>query len=151
MTLYRNVLLAADLIDQDDHPVSKKAHQIASSTGAQLSIIHVVEYPFYYGMPYDTPALAEWQQEVEETAKKTFDSLCSRLGVPAERAYLVAGQAKTLILETAEKIEADLIVLGSHGRHGIGLLLMGSTATAVIHGAKCDVLAIRVDTPTFKS
>ena len=44
---------------------------------------------------------------------------------------------------TAHQIAADLIVVGSHGRHGIALLL-GSTANGVLHGAPCDVLAVRV-------
>ncbi len=43
----------------------------------------------------------------------------------------------------AEKLSADLIIVGSHGRHGLALLL-GSTANGVLHGAKCDVLAMRV-------
>ena len=43
----------------------------------------------------------------------------------------------------AEEIGADLIVVGSHGRYGLALL-MGSTANGVLHGATCDVLAVRV-------
>jgi len=43
----------------------------------------------------------------------------------------------------AEKINADLIVLGTHGRHGLGLML-GSTANAVLHGAPCNVLTVMV-------
>jgi universal stress protein A len=43
----------------------------------------------------------------------------------------------------AEELDADLIVLGTHGRHGLGLML-GSTANAVLHGAPCDVLAVKV-------
>ncbi len=41
-------------------------------------------------------------------------------------------------------MDADLIVLGTHGRHGLGLIL-GSTANGVLHGASCDVLAVRID------
>ena len=43
----------------------------------------------------------------------------------------------------AKDIGADLIVVGSHGRYGLALL-MGSTANGVLHGATCDVLAVRV-------
>ncbi|MEJ2344256.1 MAG: universal stress protein, partial [Gammaproteobacteria bacterium] len=47
------------------------------------------------------------------------------------------------ILDTAKEQQVDLIVLGSHGRHGIGRLL-GSTADNILHHADCDVLAVRI-------
>ncbi len=47
------------------------------------------------------------------------------------------------IHRVAEELGADLIVVGSHGRHGLALLL-GSTANGVLHGATTDVLAVRV-------
>ncbi|BBI62758.1 hypothetical protein HSBAA_40640 [Vreelandella sulfidaeris] len=49
----------------------------------------------------------------------------------------------TEIHRFAEEHGVDLIVVGSHGRHGFALLL-GSTSTGVLHGAQCDVLAVRV-------
>ena len=48
-----------------------------------------------------------------------------------------------LVASLAEELKADLIVVGSHGRHGLALI-MGSTANGVLHGAKRDVLAVRV-------
>ena len=53
------------------------------------------------------------------------------------------GPTKSQIQEIAESIGIDLIICGSHGRHGLSLLL-GSTANAVLHHATCDVLAIRI-------
>ena len=50
---------------------------------------------------------------------------------------------KKVILAEAQAINADLIIVGSHGRHGVSLIL-GSTANAILHGAQCDVLAVRV-------
>ena len=54
-----------------------------------------------------------------------------------------APSTKEGILGAAKEHGADLIVVGSHGRHGLALLL-GSTANAVLHGAPCDVLAVRI-------
>ena len=51
-----------------------------------------------------------------------------------------------VVLEEVERLKADLIIVGSHGRHGVRLLL-GSTANAILHGAKCDVLAVRIPDP----
>ena len=53
------------------------------------------------------------------------------------------GRPETEIHNTADEIGADLIVVGSHGRHGLALIF-GSTANGVLHGAACDVLAVRV-------
>jgi nucleotide-binding universal stress UspA family protein len=54
------------------------------------------------------------------------------------------GQPVREILDLAEEIGADLIVIGSHGRGAVGRLLLGSVSTAVLHGARCPVLVVRV-------
>ena len=52
------------------------------------------------------------------------------------------GSTKNEVLRVAEEHKVDLIVTGSHGKHGLALLL-GSTANAILHGADCDVLIVR--------
>jgi universal stress protein A len=64
-------------------------------------------------------------------------------GLDAEHQHIVLGRPEVEIHAKAEELGADLIVVGSHGRHGLALLL-GSTANGVLHGAGCDVLAVRV-------
>lgn len=64
-------------------------------------------------------------------------------GIPSDRVYLEQGNPATEIKAKAEQIQADLIVIGTHGRHGLGLLL-GSTANGVLHGVECDVLTVRI-------
>ena len=66
----------------------------------------------------------------------------SRLNIAKEDQHVKVGAVKTELLEIADKLAIDLIVIGSHGRHGLGRLL-GSTANAVLHGALCDVLVVR--------
>ena len=53
------------------------------------------------------------------------------------------GSTRREILRLAKELDTNLIVIGSHGREGIQRLL-GSTANAVLHGAPCDVLAVRI-------
>jgi universal stress protein A len=65
------------------------------------------------------------------------------LNVPESRQHLIFGRPESEIQRTADEFGADVIVVGSHGRHGLALLL-GSTANGVLHGATCDVLAVRV-------
>jgi universal stress protein A len=57
--------------------------------------------------------------------------------------WLIWGVPKNEIVELANQQKVDLIVVGSHGRHGLGLLL-GSTANNILHHAKCDVMAVRL-------
>jgi universal stress protein A len=66
-----------------------------------------------------------------------------QLNVSPQDQFVEIGPTKTKILKTAEEVGADLIICGSHGRHGLSLLL-GSTANAILHGAKCDVLTVRL-------
>jgi universal stress protein A len=66
-----------------------------------------------------------------------------QLGVADAGQHVAQGSTKNEITRLALELQADLIVMGSHGRHGLALLL-GSTANAVLHAAPCDVLAIRV-------
>jgi universal stress protein A len=70
--------------------------------------------------------------------------------VPEARQFTPIGHAATEIQRVARDLDADLIVIGTHGRHGLGLLL-GSTANGVLHGVKRDVLAVRVHAPESES
>ncbi|MGZ5001054.1 MAG: universal stress protein, partial [Methylomonas sp.] len=85
----------------------------------------------------------DWTQELLDAAKKRLTQFAAELGVPEERQWLEMGSPKLEIVRVAEENNVDLIVVGSHGRHGIALIL-GSTANGVLHHAKCDVLAVRL-------
>ena len=66
----------------------------------------------------------------------------TRLVFPSNR-WMVWGVPKQEIVQIAVQENIDLIVVGSHGRHGLALLL-GSTANSILHYAKCDVMAVRL-------
>lgn len=142
--MYKSILLAADLIEQDDNPTVEKAKAIRERTGADLNVVHAIELPSSYGTTYEMPIMAEWQEDLESSAKKRLEKLGEKLGITSDKLHLKIGQPKYEILDVAKECSADLIIVGSHGRHGIGLLLLGSTANAVLHNAQCDVLAVRV-------
>jgi universal stress protein A len=143
--MYNHILFAADLSPQDDNPVLEKAYDITRVMKCKVTLLHVIEEDHGYVGPYITKNIIEERKEKEErTAKEYLNSLGDKMGVPEERQLIVHGQAKKQILKLAEELDVDLLVLGSHGRHGLNLLLLGSTASGVLHGAKCDVLAVRV-------
>ncbi len=87
--------------------------------------------------------LSTIQEQIQETAKSHLTEFAEALDIKEENRHLIFGRPETEIHTLANGISADLIVVGSHGRHGLALLL-GSTANGVLHGAPCDVLAVRV-------
>ncbi|NOR79257.1 MAG: universal stress protein [Methyloprofundus sp.] len=149
MNNYQHILLAVDFSEHSDS-VAQKARYLANKYQAKLSIIHIVDnLPITdaaYGpvIPFDI----DLNEELMNAAKKRLAELGKSLAIPEDRQFLEMGNAKLEIVATAEEQHADLIVVGSHGRHGLALLL-GSTANGVLHHAKCDVLAVRLqDTHT---
>ena len=84
------------------------------------------------------------QEEIHGQAREQLDRLCEQIGVPESNRHLVTGRPEAEIPTQAKAVSGDLIVVGSHARWGLALLL-GSTTDGVMHGADCDVLAVKVD------
>ena len=143
MKHYTNILLAVELDPScDDRPL-KKAEQLAKEFDAKLHLIHAIEHMSSYGAAYGVAAGADIEEMLLENASESMRKLSSKLSIPEDNLIIKIGPARTIILDEADKLGADLIIVGSHGRHGMRLLL-GSTANAVLHGAVCDVLAVRL-------
>lgn len=141
MNTYQHILIGLDL-SEESQQVLEKAKVLAELIGAKLTVAHVCE-PIAFAFGGDAPIdLSSAQQTLETQAKKNLSNLISENGIEGE-AVVVVGQAAAELHALAEEKRADLIIVGSHGRHGLALLL-GSTANGVLHGANCDVLAVRV-------
>lgn len=142
MTCYTHILVGLDLTDEAI-TVMRKANLLAQAFGASLSIVHVVE-PLAFAYGGDIPVdLTEAQQAIEDQAKKRLGALAADNPVPVQGRHVVLGQTAAELRRLAGELDADLIVVGTHGRHGLALLL-GSTASGVIRGAEQDVLAVKV-------
>ncbi|MDP2902080.1 MAG: universal stress protein [Methylovulum sp.] len=141
---YKHILLAVDFFEQDDI-VAGRAKDLADKCRAKLSIVHVVdslpiiEAGYGVDIPYDLDLTAE----LMAGAKVRLTRLADKLAVDEDGRWLEIGRPKLEIIKIAEQNKVDLIVVGSHGRHGLALLL-GSTANSVLHHAPCDVLAVRL-------
>ena len=140
---YQHILVAVDLTEECD-PVMHRAQKLAASSGAKLSVVHIVE-PMAMAFGGDVPMdLSMLQQQQFDQARERLDKFSGKYpDLSAEHRHLVYGQPRQEIHRLAEEQQCDLIVVGSHGRHGLALLL-GSTANDVLHGAPCDVLAVRL-------
>lgn len=139
MAMYKHILVATDLMETS-HKVVEHAKGMARDMGAKLTLIHVVEQAPTYAYGYI--GIADIEEELIETARHNLALLGNELGVGEDDQKVGVGSPKTLILQLAEEIDVDLIIVGSHGRHGLSRLL-GSTANGVINSAHCDVLTIR--------
>lgn len=142
MSNYKRILVAIDINAQYEN-IIKKALSICESPEdlslAYISIPTVYIQPYLYGMEYN--AIDDSQRV--KLARKELESIAETFGISKKNVHLEMGDIADEIRQLADDISADLIVLGTHGRSGIKLLL-GSTANAVLHGAKQDVLAVRI-------
>lgn len=142
MSDYRRIILAVDLTEESN-AVADRARLLSQAFDAELHVVHVIE-PLSLAYGGDIPMdLSTVQDQIHEQAKSHLAEFAATLGVPESRQHLIFGRPDSEIQRTATSVGADVIVVGSHGRHGLALLL-GSTANGVLHGASCDVLAVRV-------
>jgi universal stress protein A len=144
MNDYQNILLAVDL-SHDDEQVINKAQRIADQYGSRISIIHVLDNIPMPDTAYGTeiPLYEGLNDELLNVKKTRLNQIGEELGLDSSRVRMVWGLPHQEIIRMAEEESTDLIIVGSHGRHGIALLL-GSTASGVLHHSPCDVLAIRL-------
>jgi universal stress protein A len=142
--MFKNILLATDL-SAVSHIVARKARDLADKFNAKLSAVYVLEYtPIVYGEGEYSISLDSGLLNVfEKNARSALAQLGKDFGIPDEQQYMEIGSARDVVIDLADKIKADLLVIGSHGKHGLSLLL-GSKANAILHAAKCNVIAVRV-------
>ena len=138
---YKNILVATDLHDKDGLPAPTTAIAIAKKYGAKITIISVAQkIPTYMG-PGLNSMVSLKNRMMQETQAK-IDYMKNNLDFPAE--YLTAyGVVAQEILKAAKKINADLIVIGSHGHQGVRKIL-GSTVSTVLNDASCNVMVVRI-------
>jgi universal stress protein A len=140
---YRHLLAAVDFSGGTES-VAERAAELAQRYMARLSLVHVVEptlveYTGELALPEDLGV----ERQMMDSAQERLDEMGDRLHVKGQDRHLLSGLPRAEIVGLAEEADVDLIVVGSHGRHGLALLL-GSTANAVLHHAPCDVVAVRI-------
>ena len=142
---YQKMLLAVDF-HEDNKQVIDTAKELSSLYGAELHVIHVNE-PL--GMAYTADGVSWGDQvyQLEASIRKESEAkmaeLSKALALPEGQCHSLEGRPSSCIHNLCESGQFDLIVLGTHGQAGLQLLL-GSTANSVLHGAQCDVLAVRL-------
>ena len=139
---YHKILLVVDL-SEDSRVVGERAKAIAACYGGQITLLHVVEYVPVEPMGEALLPTVQIESELVERARKRLGELAAKLGLSDSRQLVETGGIKTEIIRTAQKLGANLIVLGSRERHGLAILL-NFTEDTILHAAPCDVLAVRL-------
>jgi nucleotide-binding universal stress UspA family protein len=147
MNIPRRILMGTDFSDY-----SKEAFDyavlLAKQLGADLFLLHALEMPAFFvpGVGRAAgPDVVKWIHSLKEEEQKKLEPLeaeARQKGVQAQ-SILKEGLPVAEILKTAGEVEADLIVLGTHGRTGLDRFMMGSVAERVSREAPCPILLVR--------
>jgi len=146
---YKRILIAVDASDEAEEILRAATHIDPRSADSYYVVTVVPPVMAGVGGMDGASFAATWPlKELEAAAMKEIgDSIRERVarhGIAPARVAVLYGRPAAEIHAQARKVDADLIVIGSHGRQGVPRLLLGSTANAVLHGAPCDVLTVRV-------
>lgn len=141
---YNHILVAVDL-GPEAGLLCHKAIEQAEPGHSRITLLHVIE-PIMAMPPYEVPSVFPegMQQQMVDQAQQRLDNLGRKYQLSEWELKVDIGATKSMILDYAGSAGVDLIVIGSHGRHGFSRLL-GSTSNAILHHAECDVLAVRIN------
>jgi universal stress protein A len=142
MPTYKHLLIGLDLSSESQQVVDRVKF-LFSDSQIKISVCHILEpLAFTYGgdIPVD---LSDVQLQLEQQSKERLSACAEQLNIAEEDCHVVLGQPAREMHRIAADGAVDLIVVGSHGRHGLALIF-GSTSNSVLHGASCDVLAVRI-------
>ena len=143
MSGYQRILVVVDLT-LDSPTVARRAQAIATVCGAAPpTLLHVVEYVPAEPLSDSLLPAVQLESELMERARLRMTELAARLGTPPPPWRVATGNVKNEILRAAREGNHDLIVIGSRERHGLSILV-NFTEDTVLHGAPCDVLAVRL-------
>jgi universal stress protein A len=142
MPVYRRILVVVDLTE-DSLVIGRRAQALAGVLGAEIELLHVVEFVPVEPMGETLMPSVQIEDELLDRARQRLATLATELGLPSSAARVEAGNVKSEIVRVAREQHVDLIVLGSRERHGLSILV-NFTEDTVLHAAPCDVLAVRV-------
>jgi universal stress protein A len=143
---FSHILMATDFSAGSER-AARRALELAGRYAARLTFLHVVEETVLYDEAYDPiiPGRLELDEQMLEIAKQRMTELLQDVAAGTEvRSEVQLGTPRHAILIYAAAQGVDLIVVGRHGRGGLSRL-MGSTANALVHKARCEVLTVPVD------
>lgn len=142
--MYNTILVAVDFSSGPD-AVVQKAVDVAKGCDAAVHLVHVVEdHSHVYDILMMPPEMGFDTLEIRKKHMASLVELAAQFDIPPDCCHIEQASTGAGIVTAAKRVDADLVVAGTHGRHGISLLLMGSTADNLLHHSDIDLLAVRV-------
>ena len=150
----KKILMATDFSENSRWALTY-ALSFAKKYDAKLYILHVIQQPTYpLGMYAEISfdAMDKFNRNLSEATEREMKTLCETEleGFQNYESIIVSGAPFLEIIRTAKEKEADLIVVGTHGRTGLDHVLFGSTAEKVVRKAPCPVVSVRLPGKTFQ-
>ncbi len=139
--MYKHILVAIDL-SEEAHGLMEKGVELAKKYGAELDVVHVMDWPLTGFDPVVGYSSINDESLLEEMAS-SVQKMAAKHGMDDKHVHTLLGQPSTTVANFAGELQADLLVVGSHGKRGWRALL-GSTASAILQVAQCDCLVIRI-------
>lgn len=135
---HKTVVVPLDFSDDSVAAIQTGLRCVEKPTG--LHVLHVLPELRYSGPLYE-----EWGQGQprDEVIRQRIEELIEEAGATGAQAAVLIGDAGLATVDYAKSLDAGLIVLPSHGFHGVRRLLLGSTAERIIRHAECSVLVLR--------
>jgi len=129
----KKVLIAIDY-DQTAQKVARVGFSMARDMNAEVILLHVVSNPVLYYSSYMAMAPLQINNvgELKEVSQKFLDKTKHDLGDETIQTIIKEGDTSESILESAKKLKADIIVIGTHSRKWLENILMGSVAENVL-------------------
>ncbi len=141
--MYTKILYATDLRENHYH-MCQQAVEIAKCFKAKLYLLHVIEPPPSLQLAQGL-GFAEFDSPIKGDAQAVMNALGDALNIPISQQFVEIGSIKMHVLNKVDELACNLIIIGSHTPTKLPAFL-GSTAHAVVHQAKCDVLTLRAET-----
>jgi nucleotide-binding universal stress UspA family protein len=141
--LLKRIIVPHDFSDTAQRALDY-ALELAEKLGASIRVVHAYEYPVF-SFPEAPVLTADLIRQIQDGARVALEGVVSRAKRPgvAVDSTLRQGPAWSEILAAAKDAEADLIVIGTHGRRGLSRALLGSVAEKIVRTAPCPVLTVR--------
>lgn len=150
MTQIKTITLATDF-SEASKPAMEYARHLRDALQAELTLLHVLDaYIVKFSAPYFETAdytghIDEWYKGAKEAAQKHMSQCVADLGGDCKH-VIFEEEPRHGIVTYLKEHPTDLLVMGTHGHHGLKGLILGSVAQYVVQHAECPVLTIKPKT-----